>query len=65
MEHISFLCDVLVQAFAHKRAFENKKQSFSTRMKEYLFLRRRGLIKHDSLFLESLKSEFLEKSKTP
>ena len=61
----SFLCNMLTKNILYKKAFENKKLSPSSRAKNYLLLRRRGLTKHDNLFLESLKSELLEKSKTP
>lgn len=65
IKNVSFFCDTLLKNFSHKKDFENEKLSPSVRLKNYLFLRRKGLIKHDTLFLESLKSDLLEKSKIP
>ena len=65
VKEIAFLCWILMQDLTHKTAFEDTTQSPSARLKNYIFLRKRGRIKHDTIFLESLKEELLEKSKIP
>lgn len=65
IKDVSFLCRILIQDLSHKTVFENKTNSLSTRLKSYIFLRKRGRIKHDASFLESIKEDLLKKAKTP
>ena len=58
---ISFFCGYLAQARFNQKAFEQKDKSPVQLLNNYIYLRRRGLIKHQDGFLSDLKKELLEK----
>ena len=62
IKEISFFCNLIVEASLNKKAFEDDKQSPLVRLANYSYLRKRSLIPHKALFLETLKEEILEKS---
>lgn len=59
---IALLCGILVQDVNNNKVFKDKKKSFFLRFKSYSYLRGRGLVKHDSRFLEELKDEIVNKN---
>ena len=61
MRQLSFFCGWLIQMRANKKAFEDEKKTPILRLNSYVYLRKVGLIKYQSRFLEELKKEIIEK----
>ena len=64
MMKISFFCNFLIKMRFNKTAFEDTKKSPLIRLNNYVYLRRLELIKYQSLFLEELKKEIIEKKES-
>ena len=60
LTQISFFCRLLIQMQSHKKAFEDTSNSPLLRLHNYIYLRKQGIIKHHSQYLEKLKKEIIE-----
>ena len=56
----NFYCRLLLEAVQHKKNFEDKKKPAGQRVFSYIFLRKRGLLKHQESFMAQLKEAFLK-----
>ena len=59
---LGFLCGILIQAVPHQKSFRDKKKPSALRFRSYSYLRGRGLVKHDTHFLEELKEEIVKEN---
>ena len=58
--HLSFFCNLLVKIKANKTDFEDESRSPLLRLNNYIYLRKKGLIKIQSQYLEELKKEMID-----
>ena len=61
IRNIDFFCHRLIRFRFHKKAFEDIKKAPLLRLKNYIYLRKRGLIQYNSRFMDKLKQEIIEK----
>ena len=61
LPQVSFFCSLLLQIQINKKAFEDTSKSPLLRLHNYIYLRKQGMIKHQSQYLEELKKEIVEK----
>ena len=60
LRSLSFFCNLLVKIKANKTAFEDESKSPLGRLNNYIYLRKKGLMKPQSQYLEELKKEMID-----
>ena len=62
VREVGIFCNIFVQYRTHRNNFEDANKSPSLRWTNYVYLRKRGLIRHRDGFLKDLKQEIIEKN---